>query len=87
MGRYHFVDVLNNRCMVSHPLVMFVNQKPEKVIAEFIQKNDIDLLVMGTVARSGLSGIIVGNTAEKILNHVDCSVLTLKPGGWKSPIK
>ena len=46
-----------------------------------------DLLVMGTVARSGVKGLVIGNTAEKILDHVDCSVLTLKPPGWKTTVK
>ncbi len=61
--------------------------KPHKVIRKFVADNDIDLLIMGTVARPGVPGFTVGNTAERILNHVDCSVLALKPRGWKSPIK
>ncbi len=61
--------------------------KPHKVIPKFVGENDIDLLLMGTVARSGVPGFLVGNTAEKILNQVDCSVLALKPKGWKTPIK
>ena len=56
-------------------------------IAKFVKNKEIDLLVMGSVARSGVPGFFVGNTAEKIINHVGCSVLVLKPGGWKSPIK
>ncbi len=61
--------------------------KPHKVIPKFVRENDIDLLLMGTVARSGVPGFLVGNTAEKILSQVDCSVLALKPKGWKTPIK
>ena len=60
---------------------------PHKVIPKFVSKNNIDVLVMGTVARSGIPGFLVGNTAEKILNQVDCSVMALKPKKWKSPIK
>ena len=59
---------------------------PDAVIEKFIDERDIDLLVMGSVARSGVSGIVVGNTAEKILSRVNCSVMTLKPTGWQSPI-
>ncbi len=58
----------------------------ERVITDFVAANDIDLLVMGTVAKSGAPGFLVGNTAEKILDAVDCSVLALKPEGWVSPI-
>ncbi len=57
---------------------------PHKAIAGFIERRDVDLLVMGSVARSGIPGLVVGNTAEKILNHVDCSVLVLKPAGFKT---
>jgi nucleotide-binding universal stress UspA family protein len=42
---------------------------------------------MGTVARSGTSGILIGNTAERILNSIECSVLALKPDSFVSSIK
>ena len=45
-----------------------------------------DLVVMGTVGRSGVQGIWLGNTAEKLLGVMDCAVLTVKPPGFVSPI-
>lgn len=39
-----------------------------------VQRLEIDLLVMGTVGRSGLSGILLGNTAEDLIEAVPCSV-------------
>ena len=59
--------------------------KPHSAIAKFVAKHDIDMLVMGSVARSGLPGLLVGNTAERIVNQIGCSVLVVKPDGWKSP--
>ena len=47
---------------------------------------DVDLIVMGTVARTGIAGFFMGNTAENILTQLDCSVLTVKPPGFISPI-
>ncbi|MNN88301.1 Universal stress protein E [compost metagenome] len=35
--------------------------------------------MIGSVARTGLSGALVGNTAEMILNTLDSDVLVLKP--------
>jgi len=58
-----------------------------EAVGEFIAENDVDLVVMGTIARSGLFGLIIGNTAEKILEKIECSVLALKPYGFKCPIK
>jgi len=46
----------------------------------------VDLIVMGTLARAGVEGLLIGNTAEKILSRIDCSVLALKPEGFVSPI-
>ncbi|OAH99130.1 hypothetical protein A1353_21190 [Methylomonas methanica] len=47
---------------------------------------DVNLLVMGTVARTGIKGLIIGNTAEVILNGILCSVLAVKPDGFVSPL-
>ena len=46
-----------------------------------------DLVVMGTVARTGIPGFIVGNTAEMILSQIACAVLAVKPPGFSSPVK
>lgn len=59
----------------------------EHVIPGVVEDQRIDLLVMGTVGRSGLAGMFVGNTAEQILGSVDCSVLALKPHGFQTPIR
>lgn len=38
----------------------------------------IDLVVVGTVVRQGIAGLIVGNTAEDILDRRLCSVVVVK---------
>jgi len=45
-----------------------------------------DLVVMGTVARTGIAGLLIGNTAEDILGQLQCSVLAVKPPGFVSPV-
>lgn len=57
------------------------------LISELVPAKTVDLLVMGTVSRAGLSGLLIGNTAEKVLHQVNCSVLTIKPDGFISPVK
>lgn len=57
------------------------------VIPALVKRLSIDLIVIGTVGRTGIPGLIIGNTAEKVLGAVDCSVLTLKPDGFESLIK
>jgi nucleotide-binding universal stress UspA family protein len=51
-----------------------------------VDEIDADVLVMGTVSRAGVPGLLVGNTAERLLGRVPCSLLTLKPAGFVSPI-
>ena len=46
----------------------------------------IDILVMGTVARTGIPGFIMGNTAENLIQELKCSLLATKPNGFVSPI-
>lgn len=57
-----------------------------KEIPALARKIDADLIVMGTVARTGVPGFIMGNTAETILNQIDCSVLAIKPASFVTPI-
>ena len=59
---------------------------PAKAIVKLARKQKIDLLVMGTVCRTGLAGFLIGNTAEELLGAIDCSVLTVKPSGFVSPV-
>lgn len=63
-----------------------VNGEPDDVIPRVIEEYQIDLLVMGTIGRSGLSGVFIGNTADRILNQVKCSVLALKPLDFETPV-
>ena len=67
--------------------VHVVNGMAEFVIPDIAKSENIDLLVMGTVCRTGIPGFFIGNTAEKILDEVDCSVLTVKPETFQSPVK
>ena len=58
----------------------------EDVLPALAKRKGIELIVMGTVCRTGIAGFIVGNTAENILQQVDCSVLAVKPDGFVSPV-
>ena len=59
----------------------------QKLIAILAERLRADLVVMGTVARTGIPGMIIGNTAEAILDQIECSVLAVKPPGFITPVK
>lgn len=68
------------------PQVHLIQGSADKVIPQLAEEEQIDLLVMGTVARTGLAGFFMGNIAESILNQINCSVLALKPSGFCTPV-
>jgi len=66
--------------------VELLKGEPEDVIPGFARGDKADVVVMGTVARAGLSGALIGNTAERVLRRLHGSVLAIKPPGFVSPI-
>ena len=46
----------------------------------------VDCILMGTLARTGIPGFFIGNTAENILAQIECSVLAIKPPGFVTPV-
>ncbi len=54
--------------------------EPEDVIPEFVVAEGVDLVVMGSAARSGIAGFFIGNTAKRVLPRLPCSVLVVKSG-------
>jgi universal stress protein E len=60
---------------------------PDEGILGFIQTHAIDLLVMGTIGRTGFSGAMIGNTAECLLPELTCSLLAVKPADFVCPVQ
>jgi universal stress protein E len=58
-----------------------------KVVAAEAARLDADVLVMGAVSRSLLARPVIGNTAEQVIDHVDCDVFIVKPAGFKALAK
>lgn len=52
---------------------------PEELIPRYVREQQIDLLLMGAVARGHLDNALIGNTAERVLDAVDCDLLIFKP--------
>jgi nucleotide-binding universal stress UspA family protein len=68
------------------PQIHLINGSARKEVPALARQLEADLIVMGTVARTGIPGFIMGNTAEAILNQIDCSVLAIKPPGFVTPV-
>lgn len=56
------------------------------VVPRLIAEHRPGVVVMGTLARAGLQGVFMGNTAERVLGTIDVPVLAVKPRGFESPV-
>jgi nucleotide-binding universal stress UspA family protein len=52
-------------------------------IVKAAKEKDVDLIVMGTHGRTGLSHVLIGSVAEKVVHHAHCGVLTVKHPQYK----
>ncbi len=54
---------------------------PAASIVGLADEDQADLIVMATHGRSGLSGLVFGSVAEKVVRTATCAVLTIRDGG------
>jgi len=59
---------------------------PEIVIEDLAQELDAELVILGTIGRTGFSAVLIGNTAEHVIDQLNCDLLALKPEGYLSPL-
>ncbi|EJL6398756.1 universal stress protein UspE [Vibrio navarrensis] len=59
---------------------------PEDIIPASADKLNAAMVILGTTGRTGLSAVFIGNTAEHVIDKINCDVLALKPKGYVSPL-
>jgi nucleotide-binding universal stress UspA family protein len=68
---------------VPHTNRMLESGDPAQVIAKVAGEGAYDLIVMGTHGRTGLSHVMLGSVAEKVVRLAPCPVLTYRPSEEK----
>lgn len=58
-------------------LIRVLSGHPASEILNFIDQEQVDLVVMGTHGFTGLAHFFLGSTAEKVVRRANCSVLTV----------
>jgi nucleotide-binding universal stress UspA family protein len=62
------------------PIDIFIEEGDlGSIVDTIVEKNNIDLIVVGTRGRTGLAKLVLGSTAERIFRHARCPVLTVGP--------
>lgn len=59
---------------------------PEDQIPALAEEIDAELVVLGTIGRTGLTAALLGNTAEHVIEQLNCDVLAIKPDDFRSPV-
>jgi universal stress protein A len=57
----------------------------QEEIVKFAKEEQIDLIIMATHGRSGISHILMGSVAEKVVQHSSVPVLIVKPDDMRAP--
>jgi universal stress protein E len=70
-------NALIRSCGVESDKIHIELGEPEDVIVEKARTLDVGLVVMGNSARSGLSALINGNTVEKVVDRLECDILSM----------
>ncbi len=58
-----------------------------EIIPALCKAEKVDVLVIGTIARTGLGAALIGNTAETVASKIECSILAVKPDGFLCPVQ
>jgi len=85
--RQWLIDALTRNGLKQEAVqIHFHKGEAKKLIPKIANTMETDLLVMGTVGRTGIPGLFMGNTADSVLRQVSCSVLAIKPEGFLTPV-
>ena len=60
------------------------NQTPAEVILDYADHNKVDLIVIATHGRSGVTRWAFGSVAERVIRHTLIPVLTVTPAGCRA---
>ena len=63
-----------------------IAREPVGAIAEASRKSHSAIVVMGAISRSGIKRLLIGNTAERILDDLSCDIMVVKPADFRNPI-
>ena len=81
-ARDRFDALIRDAHVPSSAHTHLIRGESDSGLSTFIERRRTSLVVLGSVGRTGLAGLVVGNTAERVLRRVHCSVLALKPAGF-----
>ena len=77
---------LTIRFTIPDEQVHMQNGKVVELLPYMARELSASLVIMGAVTRGRLKQVVIGSTAERVLDHLPCDVLLIKPTGFVSPV-
>jgi len=71
---------------IAHARQYLIAREPVEAIAEASRKSHSAIVVMGAMSRSGIKRLLIGNTAERILDDLTCDIMVVKPASFNSRV-
>lgn len=76
------VSILDSGWSVGRTVIMSLAEgSPRVEIVRYAREANIDLIVLSTHGRTGLSHVMIGSVAENVVRTAPCPVLTIRPEG------
>jgi len=72
-------DLLSEYPQIGSDSLDILEGETRELLVGLTQKRKTDILVIGAVSRSAAKRLLVGSTAESVLDHVPCDILIVKP--------
>jgi universal stress protein E len=85
LARKQFDRALRTSHIV-HSHRYLLGQHPINGLVDAVQKSRAAILVMGTISRTGFKRLLIGNTAERVLDQVSCDILVVKPAKFRNRV-
>ena len=82
----HIERVLASTPMAGDATLHVGLTSPTQAVLEGVARLEPGLVVMGTVSRGGIPGLLMGGTAERLVDRIDCALLTVKPEDFVCPV-
>jgi nucleotide-binding universal stress UspA family protein len=79
-------DRILQRLPITRAHRYLIARDPVNAIAEAARRSRSAIVVLGAISRSGIKRLLIGNTAERILDQLPCDVLVVKPGKFRNRV-
>lgn len=71
---------------VSDPCVHLLEGELHQLVPRWAEETQVDVLVMGSLARGFIDRLLLGSSAERLMDQVDCDLLVIKPDNFRCPV-